>query len=83
VINVKESIKSMEVSNLTFDKLFELIEENRFANEIDKKIAEKILNAEKDWWTSIKTLNDFIEILKKEINGQPTKSNLNKLLNRI
>lgn len=76
-------MKSMEVSNLTFDKLFELIEENRFANEIDKKIAEKILNAEKDWWTSIKTLNDFIEILKKEINGQPTKSNLNKLLNRI
>ncbi len=73
----------MEVSNLTFDKLFELIEENRFANETDKKIAEKILNAEKDWWTSIKTLNDFIEILKKEINGQPTKSNLNKLLNRI
>ena len=37
------------MNNLTFDKLFDLIEENRFVNESDKKIAEKILEAENDW----------------------------------
>ena len=75
-------MKSMKVADLTFDKLFDLIEENRFENETDRKIAELLHNAERDWRTSIETLNDFIEILKKEINGQVTKSNLNKLLDR-
>jgi len=82
VVNGKQRMKSMKVADLTFDKLFDLIEENRFENETDRKIAELLHNAERDWRTSIETLNDFIEILKKEINGQVTKSNLNKLLDR-
>ena len=67
---------------LTFDKLFDLIEENHFENETDKKIAKKILEAERDWRISIKSLNDFITILEKEVDGTVTKTSLNKLLKK-
>lgn len=70
---------------LTFDKLFDLVEENRFENETDRKIAEKILEAENDWgdWkTSVKNLNEFIIALEKEVGGTVTKSSLNKLLKK-
>ena len=70
---------------LTFDKLFDLVEENRFENETDRKIAEKILEAENDWgdWkTSVKNLNEFIIALEKEVGGTVTKTSLNKLLKR-
>ena len=56
---------------MTFEKLFDLIEDGRFDNETDKKIAKKILEAENDWgdWkTSVNNLNEFILILEKEIN---------------
>ena len=71
-----------KTSLLTFDKLFDLIEENQFENETDKKIAEKILEAERDWRISLKYLNDFINILEKEIGGTVTKTSLNKLLKK-
>ena len=61
---------------LTFDQLFDLVEEDSFENETDKKIAQSILDAERDWRTSIKSLSDFINILEKEINGLVTESNL-------
>ena len=70
---------------MTFEKLFDLIEDDRFDNETDKKIAKKILEAENDWgdWkTSVNNLNEFILVLEKEINGITTQSNLEKLLNR-
>ena len=70
---------------LTFDKLFDLVEENRFENETDRKISEKILEAENDWgdWkTSVKNLNEFIIALEKEVGGTVTKTSLNKLLKR-
>jgi len=70
------------MNNLTFDKLFDLIEENRFENETDRKIAEKILEAERDWKKSLKTLNEFINILEQEVGGIVTKSSLNKLLKK-
>ena len=78
-------MNTTEISLLTFDKLFDLIEENRFVNESDKKIAEKILEAENDWgdWkTSVKNLNDFIIALEKEVGGTVTKSSLNELLKK-
>ncbi len=74
-----------EIPLLTFDKLFELVEENRFENETDRKIAEKILEVENDWgdWkTSVKNLNEFIIALEKEVSGTVTKSSLNKLLKK-
>jgi hypothetical protein len=74
-----------EIPLLTFDKLFDLVEENRFENETDRKIAEKILEAENDWgdWkTSVKNLNEFIIALEKEVGGTITKSSLNKLLKK-
>jgi len=61
---------------LTFDQLFDLVEEDSFENETDKKIAQSILDAERDWRTSIKSLSDFISILEKEVNGLVTESNL-------
>lgn len=70
------------MNNLTFDKLFDLIEENRFQNETDKKIAEKILEAERDWRISFETLNEFTSVLEKAVDGTVTKSSLNKLLKK-
>jgi len=67
---------------MTFDKLFDLIEENRFENETDKKIAEKILEAERDWRISFETLNEFISVLEKAVDGTVTKSSLDKLLKK-
>ena len=67
---------------MTFDKLVELIEENRFRNKNDRKIAIKIIEAERDWRISFDTLNEFIIELEKEADGIVTKSSLKKLLNK-
>jgi len=66
-------------NNLTFDQLFDFVEENQTATEIDKKIAQKILEAERDWRTSFDTLDSFISTLEKTVGGTITKSSLNKL----
>ncbi len=74
------------MNNLTFDKLFDLIEENRFVNESDKKIAEKILEAENDWgdWkTLVNNLNEFIIVLEKEVGGTVTKKKSEQTLEKI
>ena len=74
-----------EIPLLTFDKLFDLVEDNRFVNETDKKIAEKVLESGNDWgdWkTSVKNLNEFIIVLEKEVGGIVTKTSLNKLLKK-
>ena len=70
------------MNNLTFDELHDLIEENRIEKETDKRIAEKILEAERDWRISFETVNEFISVLEKAVNGTVTKSSLNKLLKR-
>ena len=72
-----------EIILLTYDKLFDIIQGNRFINKVDKKIAEKILEVENDfgdWKTSVKNWNKFILLLEKEINGKTTKLHLEKLL---
>jgi len=67
---------------MTFDKLFDLIEDNRFDN-TDKKIAEKIFEAERDWkMTSQEPLNDFMTVLEKETGEIVTKTSLKKLLKK-
>ena len=66
-------------NNLTFDQLLDFVEENQTASEIDKKIAQKILEAERDWRTSFVTLDSFISTLEKTVGGTITKSSLNKL----
>jgi hypothetical protein len=70
------------MNNLTFDELYDLIEENQIEKETDKRIAKKILEAERDWRTSFETVNEFISVLEKAVNGTVTKSSLNKLLKR-
>jgi hypothetical protein len=80
--NLSELNEITEIPLMTFDKLFDLIEENQFENETDRKIAEKILEAERDWKISLDSLNDFIIILEKEVGGNVTKTSLNKLLKK-
>jgi hypothetical protein len=81
--NLSELNDMTEIPSLTFDELFDLIEENRFENPTDKKIAEKIFEAERDWkMTSQESLNDFLIILETETGGTVTKTSLTKLLKR-
>ncbi|MDO3695222.1 hypothetical protein QVZ41_10235 [Wenyingzhuangia sp. chi5] len=80
--NLSELNEMTEIPLMTFDKLFDLIEENQFENETDRKIAEKIIKAERDWRISLDSLNDFIIILEKEVGGNVTKTSLNKLLKK-
>ena len=68
-----------KVEILTFSELFDLVEEDLFEDEADKKIAKSILDAERDWRTSIHSLSDFITLLETEINGLASESNLKKL----
>ena len=78
--NLNESSVTARIPLLTFDELFDLIEKNEIRSDLDKKIAEIILNAETDWIITIYSLNDFLVILEKEIDGETTKENLEKLL---
>ena len=80
--NLSEFHEITDLPLLTFDKLIDLIEENRFENNTYKKIAEKILDAQRDWKTSVNNLNEFITALEKEIGGTATKTGLNKLLKK-
>ena len=80
--NLSELNEMAEIPLLTFDKLFDLIEENQFENETDRKIAEKILEAERGWRISFESLNDFIIVLEKEVGGIVTETSLNKLLKK-
>ncbi len=80
--NLSEPNEMTEIASLTFNKLRDLIEENQFENETDRKIAEKILEAERDWRISLESLNDFIILLEKEVGGTVTKISLNKLLKK-
>ncbi|TCI85708.1 hypothetical protein [Tenacibaculum sp. M341] len=70
------------MNNLTFDKLFDLIEENRFENETVKKIAQKIIEVERNWKTPVNDLNEFINVLEKEVEETVTSVSLNKLLKK-
>ena len=81
--NISELNEMNEIPLLTFDELFDLIEENRFENLTDKKIAEKIFEAERDWkMTSQESLNDFMIVLENEIGGTVTMTSLEKLLKK-
>ena len=67
---------------MTFDTLFDIVENKAVENETDLLIAEKILEAERDWIKPLYDLNEFILVLETEIGGETSKTNLIKLLNR-
>ncbi|MCF8277300.1 MAG: hypothetical protein K9J17_11250 [Flavobacteriales bacterium] len=71
-----------EIPFLTFDELYDKFYDGQIVDETDKQIAEKILDAQRDWTISIQSLNDFLVVLEEEIDGDTTKSNLTKLLKR-
>ena len=76
---IEENLSKNEIDLLTFDELFDLIEEN-ILNENEKLIAEKIIDSERDWRTQSETLNDFITELEHEIGEPITKISLNRLM---
>lgn len=55
---------------MTFDKLFDALENNQIETKTDRLIVEKILEAERDWIVPISDLNDFISLLEKEIGDK-------------
>lgn len=71
----------LQKRNISFDDLFELLENNLISDSLDKKITEKILDAETDWNVNLYDLKDFIDSLKKEINNGLTKENIKNQIN--
>lgn len=67
---------------MTFDDLFDLIEDKRI-NSRTKLTAERIIQAETDWRTEVKTLDDFIGIIENEVNGVSSKANVSKRLRQF
>jgi len=67
---------------MTFDNLFDALENNQIESKTDRLIVEKVLEAERDWAVPVSTLNDFLELLEKEIGERATKDNLSKLQDR-
>ena len=66
---------------MTFDILFDIVEKKAVENKTDLLIAERILEAERDWIKPLYDLNEFILELENEIGGETSKDNLIKLLN--
>ena len=69
---------------MTFDDLHDLIED--FEKEIPSKTkiaVEKIIQAEADWRTEVKTLEDFIHIIENVTNGVSSKENLSNQLRKF
>ncbi|MGB5981143.1 MAG: hypothetical protein WBG46_03265 [Nonlabens sp.] len=84
---IEESLSEWEETRilplLTFDELFDVIEEKRLENQKDEKIAIKIQEAENDWSdkdTPIINLNEFLYNIEKEIGGVATRKSLRRLL---
>lgn len=67
---------------MTFESLFEALEQDQINGKADKLIVEKVLEAERDWVAPVPTLADFLDQIEKEIGGRATKSNLSKLQER-
>jgi len=67
---------------MQIDDLHELLDDNAIQLKSDKQIVENILGAERDWDFEIENLNEFIDVLEKEIGGVTTESNLNKKLKK-
>ena len=84
-INLSEYRDLNEFPSLTFDELFDFVEEDLFENSDDKLIVEKILEAERDWgdYTNfVSSLHEFTIVLENETKGALTQPNLKKLLQR-
>ena len=63
---------------MTFEKLYDLIENNSIRNKTDLLIIEKILEAEGDWIKPLDNLDEFVIALENEIKGETTKTNLER-----
>jgi hypothetical protein len=67
---------------MTFETLFNAVENKTVENKTDLLIAERILEAERDWINPLNDLNEFILALETEIGGKTSKANLITLLER-
>jgi len=66
----------LQEKNISLDDLFELLENNLITDNLDKQIAERILNAERDWKSQLFDLNDFLDSLNNEIKKELTSENI-------
>lgn len=67
---------------MTFDDLHNALENNQIESDIDKKIVQLILEAERDWIVEMSNLDEFISLLEIEIGDETSKTNLSKLQNQ-
>lgn len=66
---------------MTFDHLYDLIEDSKKAVDSRTKLAvERLIQAETDWRIEVKSLEDFINLIENEVNGESTKENVRKRL---
>ncbi|WP_064967468.1 hypothetical protein [Tenacibaculum ovolyticum] len=52
---------------MTFDNLFDALENNQIESKTDRQIIERILEAERDWIVQVSDLNQFINLLEKKL----------------
>lgn len=69
---------------MTFDDIYDLIEDDEKGIDQRTKLAlERIIQAETDWRTEVKTLDDFICIIENEVLGESSKANVSKRLKQF
>lgn len=64
---------------MTFDEIYNLIEDDN--NNIDQRTKfalERIIQAETDWRTEIKSLKEFIGLIENRVNGESSIVNVSK-----
>ena len=66
---------------MSFKDLYDIIEDGNKAIDSKTKFAvERIIQAETDWRTEVKTLEGFIEIIENEVKVESSKENVGKRL---
>jgi hypothetical protein len=69
---------------MTFDDIRNLIDDKRIGIDQRTKLAlERIVQAESDWITEVKNLDDFIGIIENEVFGESSKVNVSKRLKQF
>lgn len=61
---------------MTFDELDDLIENNADTDSKTRNAVECIIQAEIDWVTGVESLEEFIEIVENEVDGELSLENV-------
>jgi hypothetical protein len=84
IANVGQTLKKRKDDQMTFDDIRNLIDDKRIGIDQRTKLAlERIVQAESDWITEVKNLDDFIGIIENEVFGESSKVNVSKRLKQF